>query len=148
MLARHRQEHPRDLRILTLVLVERLPDEIPQRHVVLGLAADLASVAPETATSVDESPQRLAVVGRLDAILPEDLGLELVAADRGRLGIRLGGRRCRTDNQCRRHVPEKPTAVVCLFTVYHKEMLHISRDMIKQDDVLPAAGRGRCPSRP
>ena len=78
MLASHRQEHPRDFGILANVFVKRLPDELPQRYIVLGLAADFAGVTAETAPRVDEPAESLAVVGRLHPFSPVLLGLKLV----------------------------------------------------------------------
>jgi hypothetical protein len=77
MLARHRQEHPRDFWILANVFVEGLPNEVAERNVVLRLASNFASVTTEAPTSIDKPTISLAIVGRLYAVLPTFLGLKL-----------------------------------------------------------------------
>ena len=71
VLAGHRDHDPGEAALgLLVVVVDGLADVVPQRHVVLGLAGDLATVAPEAAADVDDPAELLAVVGRLHALPP------------------------------------------------------------------------------
>lgn len=70
MLAGHRHEHASHFGIFADVFGKRLANKVPQRDVVLGLAADFAGMASETPPRVDEPAQLLAVVWCLHAFRP------------------------------------------------------------------------------
>jgi len=80
MLAGHRQEHARDLRILTDVLVYRLSNKVPERYIVFRFATDFTGVTPEAPARIDEPAVFLAVIRRFDALSPELFRLKLSLA--------------------------------------------------------------------
>jgi len=77
VLASHRQEHTSDVRIFSDIFVERLPDELAERQVILRLAAHLEGVTDKAAARIDEPPVLLSILGRSHPIAPEGFGLEL-----------------------------------------------------------------------
>ncbi len=76
MLARHRQEHASDLRIFSYVLVDRLANEVAERHIVLGFASDFTAVATKATTCINKPAVLLAVIRRGHAIAPAFLRLK------------------------------------------------------------------------
>ena len=113
MLTGHRQKQTGDFRIRTVVLVERLPNVVTQRHIVFRFAADFASVAAKATASINEPAVVLAVFRLLHAVLPEFFWLEklILLLRSSQLGF---ARRTRGSNGCQRSALLDKFASACL----------------------------------
>ena len=66
------------LGIAANILVERLPNVIPKRHVVFRFATDFAGMTPETSSRVDEPTMSFTVIGRFHSVAPKLFWLEFL----------------------------------------------------------------------